>query len=221
MSNANVDSRFKWMLDSLQQMDPTIENIVVYSKFVVGYLLQQNGPNPGWRKANIEGPVYLLRRRQAPKYQLLIKNQCRAHDLLDNLHPDWELDCQKHYVFYKVEDCEQKIRGLWFHDDAERQRIETALENTLEEVRRATGAPQPSPPVTNDGTQETSQAQPLLQQPHQQQQVQTYTGGSEQVVVTTATLRSALISLASDETFLNMLMAKLQEASHESQASQG
>merc|ERR1712060_520981 len=58
-----------------------------------------------------------------------------TNDLLDDLHPDWELDCQKNYVFYKVEDPTKRIRGLWFHDDMERQKLESALEKTLEEIR--------------------------------------------------------------------------------------
>merc|ERR1719188_2621008 len=89
MSQAGTDqARLKGMLESLQQQDPDISNIVVYSKFVVAYLLQQDGPNPGWRKANIEGPVYLVRRRALPRYQLLVKNQFSNNDLLDDLHPD-------------------------------------------------------------------------------------------------------------------------------------
>merc|ERR1719188_108166 len=136
MANSGIEqARFGSMLESLQQQDAEIDHIVVYSKFVVAYLLQQDGPNPGWRKANIEGPVYLVRRRVNPRYQLLVKNQFSQNNLLDSLHPDWELDCQKNYVFYKVEDPSKRIRGLWFHDDAERTKIEEALERTLDELR--------------------------------------------------------------------------------------
>ena len=28
--------------------------------------MQQEGASPGWRKANIEGPVYLIKRQKAP-----------------------------------------------------------------------------------------------------------------------------------------------------------
>merc|ERR1719263_1539154 len=111
------------MLETLQQTDPNIDHVVVHSKFVVVYMLHQDEPSPGWRKANIEGPVYLVRRRSAPRWQLLVKNQFSTNDLLDNLHPDWELDCQKNCVFYKVEDPAKRIRGLWFHDDQERTKI--------------------------------------------------------------------------------------------------
>jgi len=135
MAGGMEQARFKGMLESLQQTDPDIDHIVTYSKFVVVYLLQQDGANPGWQKANIDGPVYLVRRRTLPRYQFLVKNRFSTNDLLDNLHPEWALDCQKNYVFYKVEDPAKRIRGLWFHDDQERQRIEESLNKTLEEIR--------------------------------------------------------------------------------------
>merc|ERR1712232_231837 len=131
------------MLETLQNsQDEHIVKIRAYSKFVVAYLLQQDGPSPGWRKANIEGPVYLVKRNGAPKYQVLVLNQFNNNNLVDGFHASWELDCQKNYVFYKVEDTSKRIRGLWFHDDAERQKMENALEATLKEIRaEGQGAP--------------------------------------------------------------------------------
>jgi len=216
MSNSVIEqARFKGILESLQQQDPNIEHIVAYSKFVVAYLLQQDGPNPGWRKANIEGPVYIIRRRGHPRYQLLVNNQFSNNDLLDNLHPDWELDCQKNYVFYKVEDANKRIRGLWFHDDAERQRIEAFLEKTLEDIR----SPEPQ-----------SEPQPRKMEPPQQEPVQSadatqgtdglYTFGhakhieaasQDSVTISMTSVRTALHALADDENFLRTVMQKLKE----------
>eukprot|EP00429_Kryptoperidinium_foliaceum_P091832 CAMPEP_0176203662 /NCGR_PEP_ID=MMETSP0121_2-20121125/10693_1 /TAXON_ID=160619 /ORGANISM="Kryptoperidinium foliaceum, Strain CCMP 1326" /LENGTH=130 /DNA_ID=CAMNT_0017542569 /DNA_START=176 /DNA_END=565 /DNA_ORIENTATION=+ len=125
----------------LQQQDPLIEQVVIHSKFVVAYHLQQDGPTPGWRKANIEGPVYVVRRTGTPRYHLIVKNHDLTADLVDALHPDWELDCQSKYIFYKVEDPTKRIRGLWFHDDNERIRVEQQLEALLGELRN------PPPPA--------------------------------------------------------------------------
>jgi len=210
------------MLESLQQQDREIEHIVVFSRFVVAYLLQQDGPNPGWRKANIEGPVYLVRRKTVPRYQVLVKSQVNTNDLLDNIHPDWELDCQKNYVFYKVEDPTKRIRGLWFHEDQERQRIESALEKTLEEIRTAPQAePQVEPmPAKPKAAPPPEQPAPVpVSQPLESAQVDSlYTqfglaspepAPQESVTVTLATLRSALHSLADDDAFLKMVMLKL------------
>mmetsp|Transcript_16833 Transcript_16833/g.39483 ORF Transcript_16833/g.39483 Transcript_16833/m.39483 type:complete len:231 (-) Transcript_16833:123-815(-) len=219
-------ARFKGMLESLQQQDPDINQIVVYSKFVVAYLLQQDGANPGWRKANIEGPVYLVRRTTSPRYQFLVKNQLHTIDLLDNLHPEWELDCQKNYVFYKVEDPSKRIRGLWFHDDAERQKIEATLEKALEEIRTAPTEPQQEPlpaPVEAKAcvVNQPEVAAPVhtaadnaqlyqlggLQAPPEVNQPQ-----HESVTLTMSSLRTALHALANDDMFLKAVMQKIKNA---------
>jgi len=214
-------ARYQGMLQLLQQQDEEIEQIIGYSKFVVAYLLQQEGPNPGWRKANIEGPVYLVQRRVNPRCQLLVKNQFSTNDLLDTLHPEWELDCQKNYVFYKVEDPSKRIRGLWFHDDNERMRLEQLLEQTLEEVRKGPtkeliptqthtmpqhGMPAPAPGLSAPGL-----SAPGLSLPAEgQQDVMSSAAAGSQVTVSKESLRAAFHSLADDANFLNMVMKKLQ-----------
>lgn len=226
-------ARYKGMLDSLQQQDYQIDHIAVYSKFVVAYLLQQDGPNPGWRKASIEGPVYLVRRQTAPRYQLLVKNQFSTNDLVDNLHPDWELDCQKNYVFYKVEDPSKRIRGLWFHDDAERQKLEAALEKTLEEIRSkptepqtepqpigAPARPEPAPQVADPGhggaggDMDSLYAQFGLTKPGDAPAGgQAPAANEDRVAVSKESLRATFRALAEDDVFLSQFMAKLKDNS--------
>lgn len=199
--DSGEQARVKGMLDSLQSQDASIESILAYSKFVVAYFLQQDGQNPGWRKANIEGPVYLVRRNTSPEFRLLVKNQFSSQDLLDNVHPDWELDCQSHYVFYKVENPEHRIRGLWFHDDAERTRIEQHLGRalaTLRNRRSADAAPQAAPPA--------AAAPP-----------------AGAVAVNLASLRVALHALAEDDAFVRAVCENVQrvQAGHSATAAMG
>eukprot|EP00913_Durusdinium_trenchii_P031294 g29301.t1 len=86
MANRDMDQqRMRGMLEPLQQQDPAITQIVTYSKFVVAYLLQHDGASPGWRKANIEGPVYVVKRSTAPLYRIIVKNQFSTTDLIDDL----------------------------------------------------------------------------------------------------------------------------------------
>lgn len=229
MAAAALDqARYKGMLESLQQQDPDINSIVIYSKFVVAYMLHQDGPNPGWRKANIEGPVYLVRRRTLPKYQLLVKNQFSTTDLLDIVHPDWELDCQKNYVFYKIEDPGQRIRGLWFHDDAERQKLEAKLEQTLQELRTKPQEPEPQPlaqaPPQGHGFADPygRGSAPLAAAPcgamggmGAPQGMGGSMGGAmpqERVPVSRESLKMAVHALADDDMFLNAVMQKLKDS---------
>lgn len=220
MSNSDFleMARYKGMLESLQQQDHSIDKVCVFSKFVVTYFLQQESENPGWCKANIEGPLYLVERRASPKYQLLVKNQCSPNDLLDNLHPDWEIDCQKNYVFYKV-DGGKRIRGLWFHEDSERIKLETALEHALADMR--TGYRQPEMHF-GEGSAErgTLEEGADLQNLYAQfglAKPSNISGGDQQlagtdddsVTVSTRTLRNVFHSLADNEGFIGAVMQKL------------
>lgn len=230
--------RAQAMLEGLQARDREIEKLVVYSKFVVAYFLQQDGPSPGWRKANIEGPVFVVRRRSQPKFQLIVSNQNNSsNDLLDTLDADWELDCQKNYIFYRVENTvalpgpepgEQKlIRGLWFHEDSERTRVEGELEKCLEELKkdRDLGPPQGMEPTTgdhqsttggnawlaangvpksSDGAQETS-----LGANTQRSALSNGAQDNETVAVSRQGLRRMLHELAESDEFVEMLFQKL------------
>mmetsp|Transcript_60075 Transcript_60075/g.127263 ORF Transcript_60075/g.127263 Transcript_60075/m.127263 type:complete len:194 (-) Transcript_60075:83-664(-) len=184
------EARMQSMLQTLQMQDEMVEEVLVYSKFVVVYFLQQDQQNPGWRKANIEGPVYIYRRRTAPYFKLLVKHQSSSNDLVDNVHPQWELDCQKNYVFYKVEDPEEKIRGLWFHEDSERLRVEEIMKRVLKDLQN--GPPRQAPPQA-----QVAPAPAAM--------------GGDSVVVTRASLRAALRSLADDDAFVAKVVQKMKE----------
>eukprot|EP00928_Gymnodinium_smaydae_P069039 TRINITY_DN523_c0_g1_i1.p1 TRINITY_DN523_c0_g1~~TRINITY_DN523_c0_g1_i1.p1 ORF type:complete len:258 (+),score=54.18 TRINITY_DN523_c0_g1_i1:92-775(+) len=214
------------ILESLQQADADVDGLVIHSKFVVAYFLQQ-GQNPGWKKANIEGPVYLVRRRSFPKYQLIVKNQFSTHDLVDNVHPDWELDCQPNYIFYKVEDSTKRIRGLWFHEDAERIRVSSTLEKTMEAARSEPMAPALAPPSAPAMPPPSQQAPPAPQAPdamtmapelgmmvpaaavnHIAKQ-QAQAPGQGTIQITKRILRSAIHAMAEDEAFIDTIMRKM------------
>jgi len=229
MSASGIEqARFKGMLESLQQQDPEIDLIKVYSKFVVVYLLQQEGANPGWRKANIEGPVYIVHRRTLPRYQLLVKNQFSTNDLLDTVHPSWELDCQKNYVFYKVEDTSKRIRGLWFHDDTERLKIESILEECKEEVQNIPlEAPAAPVPPSTRREQETNPlalaTNPATSDPSQMDSLYAQFGltrpsagpgdsdTQDKITVSSSSVRAAMHALADDDTFIQSIMQKLKD----------
>merc|ERR1712070_884346 len=48
---------------------------------------------------------------------------------------DWELDIKSNYVFYRVDDASKRIRGIWFHDDSERQKFGEEVQELIESLR--------------------------------------------------------------------------------------
>jgi len=207
------------MLETLQRKDPDITIIVTFSKFVVVYVLQKDGSNPSWRRTNVQGSVLLVQRNSTPRYQLILKNQSDTQDLVDNLHPDWELDCQENYIFYKVEDPHQLIRGLWFHDDVERQKLEASLEKALGEIRPSAElqtAPQPQKAEPNlQSLQETDKFSAAAAQVDatvvQNRRLASNEAVSQDTVTVSVTsVRAAAHALADDEDFLKMIIQKIQ-----------
>lgn len=213
-------------VQKLQEKDSEVDAIVAHSKFAVAYYLHQDGNNPGWKKANLEGPVFIVRRKTHPRYQLwvtqsatgnVMQNLDTAPHLMDNLTAGWELDCQKNYVFYKVQEAQEKIRGLWFHDDTERLKMERALEETLDKIRNGedriveptkapADAPAPFQASGNHMVQDQLYSQFGLRNTDQ-------AASPDSVVVTKASLRQALHALVDDDNFLNDAMNKLKEKS--------
>lgn len=207
------------MLEYMQQLDPDVEQIVVYCRFVVAYWLHPDQPQPGWRKANIEGPAYLVQRRTDPRYHFLVKNQFSTDNFADDVHPDWELDCQTNYIFYKVErtNPNQRIRGLWFSDDSERGLFEHALRRIIAELhasgRPPTSALEQLPP--DPSTTEVPQACLALGDTASAEDVagESATVDTHSTVeVTSACFMDACHSLAEDPAILAVIMDKIRAA---------
>jgi hypothetical protein len=131
-------------IEQLQEANrPKVDKVIAHSKFVVAYYLSDHGSEPGWHKANIEGPVSISTKHD--KYELLVKSQFNSNSWAGILHTDWELDTQHNYIFVKVEDSTKDILGLWFKDDEERTRFMDQLEKALHEVGNPKPKPKPKP----------------------------------------------------------------------------
>lgn len=203
---------YRCMLEGVREADPAVESILAYSKFVVTYQMSPEISSPGWRRGDVEGPVYLVRRRSFPRYRIVIVNQFGEEDLIDSVHPEWELDCQANYVFYKVESATEHIRGLWFHDDAHRLRMQTALDHVLQELR-CSGPPGLSPPPIGPAAQHHGSYEDARRQGNAAQ-VPTpgaLIGQRGGVFCSSAELQQALRDLVDDDWFLSILMRELHD----------
>lgn len=115
-------------MSALRAQDPYIEHVVAYCEYTVSYLLDETEETAKWEMTDIRGPVYLLRRRDVPRYQLLIKSFDGSQSILDDVDPEWDLDPKENYLFYKTQHPQDQIRGLWFQHDASRREFTEAIE---------------------------------------------------------------------------------------------
>jgi len=138
IGHPNQDAvRKKNLLDALQRTDPKILEIMDHQKFGVLYVMMPDQLQPKWEDGNKSGAVYLVRRSEEPYYQVLLKNTNQnqeGQDLVDNVYPEWDIDSQENYIFYRICNMKENIRGLWFKEDNERITFLASLKNAHAEL---------------------------------------------------------------------------------------
>ena len=70
-------------------------------------MLKPGEPALGWKKIDIGGPVYIVRRRTKPKFQLIVEDRASIGGLADGIHVDWKLECHKNYIFHRTENASE------------------------------------------------------------------------------------------------------------------
>ena len=109
------DERRKAQLAALQADDKDIEDILLTASHVALYELKTETTGPAWRKTEVEGCLYVLKRRSRPKSMILIKNQSDSDegDFSQTLEGKVEFEVKESTIFYKVGE-RPTVRGLWF-----------------------------------------------------------------------------------------------------------
>jgi len=111
-----------------------IRRIMFYCDYVIAYLLHESDEASQWEKTDIRGPVYLVQRRGTPRYQLIVQSLACPKQLIDTLHPTWDLDPQENYFLFKTQNPKDQVRGFWLQHDADRQRLAGAVSSALLEL---------------------------------------------------------------------------------------
>eukprot|EP00928_Gymnodinium_smaydae_P031792 TRINITY_DN23221_c0_g1_i1.p1 TRINITY_DN23221_c0_g1~~TRINITY_DN23221_c0_g1_i1.p1 ORF type:complete len:139 (+),score=6.37 TRINITY_DN23221_c0_g1_i1:47-463(+) len=110
-------------------LDPGVDCVFASSSFVVIYFLQRRRDSKlAWRSGMIEGPLYVIQRSDSHQLQLVVNNAVSSNGLEDTINPSWVID-YRHlgYLFYDTGIASERIRAVWFHDDADRDGVTSAL----------------------------------------------------------------------------------------------
>lgn len=122
-------------LKLLQAEDPQILRVVFCCDYVVMYLLQESQEGESrWQEAGIRGPLYLVRRRGTPRYQLIAHDLASSKKLVDTVAIGWDLDPQENYFFFKTQHLDDQVRGFWLQHDTERQKLTSVVVSALMEL---------------------------------------------------------------------------------------
>ena len=137
------EARKRANLRSLQRIDKHTIDIIGVATHVVLYefLLDHNQ----WDKCNVEGSLFLTKRNETPRFQLVVLNRNSTENLEVPIHPGFQMQLNEPYLIFKNEgegggsgDSGQRIRGLWFHDAEERKTIFGLLQRVVKNAIHVT-----------------------------------------------------------------------------------
>jgi mRNA-decapping enzyme 1B len=95
-----------------------------------------------WEKRNCEGSLFVVKRSDAPRFNIVVMNRTSKENLVVAITSTFQMQVREPYLIFRSEKAnndtnEQQIRGIWFHNSEEREairnilsRIVTTLDNT-------------------------------------------------------------------------------------------
>ena len=84
-----------------------------------------------WRRKDIEGSLFVLRRSSEPRYQMLILNKKSATNYSEDVLGGFEFENAPPYLLYRNE--RDEVFGVWFYDQSECARLEGILQKIVKE----------------------------------------------------------------------------------------
>jgi mRNA-decapping enzyme 1B len=114
----------------LQRTDSKIIDIVGSATHVVLY--EFNSSAQAWEKRNCEGSLFVVKRSDTPRFNIIVMNRTSKENLVVALTSTFQMQVREPYLIFRLEKStdnasEQKIRGIWFHDSEEREAIANVL----------------------------------------------------------------------------------------------
>eukprot|EP00240_Pyramimonas_obovata_P015170 CAMPEP_0118935658 /NCGR_PEP_ID=MMETSP1169-20130426/15763_1 /TAXON_ID=36882 /ORGANISM="Pyramimonas obovata, Strain CCMP722" /LENGTH=186 /DNA_ID=CAMNT_0006878717 /DNA_START=105 /DNA_END=662 /DNA_ORIENTATION=- len=101
-------------LSVLQRFDPDVEDILVKAGHVAQYIL--NTEQMQWAKGEVEGSMFVVKRRSQPRFKFIILNQRSTENLVQDILGDFQCEVSKPYLFYRHNG---EVSGIWFYNEDE------------------------------------------------------------------------------------------------------
>lgn len=146
-------------LAAIKRVDPYAKAIIDSSAHVAFYTF--NADDTEWEKTDVEGAFFIYSRTAEPLYSIFINNRLNTNSLVEPIAGQLELQSQPPFLLYRNE--RSRIRGFWFYNKTECDRIGELVEKLI----KSGGQNGVAPPV--DRNVATKPKQPINQQQQQHQ----------------------------------------------------
>ena len=223
--NLTEEARKEANLRVLQRQDPEVLDILGFATHVVLYEFV----SPSWQKLDVEGSLFLVKRRDMPRFRLLVLNRNSNENYQVDLTSTFQVQEKDPYLMFRKYDG--TIQGIWFHNGPEREQMSALLQKVVKSLTvdpDAAAAALLSPLTISDNSQNGAKQQPPTPPVHrpspqatpQRQMSGTGSTASQSNAATDApvldkkSLQLALLSLLHDDRFLDLIHAQYLKVAH-------
>jgi len=112
--NLDKKSTNELNLSVLQRFDPDVEDVLVTAGHVALYAL--NTECMQWARKNVEGSMFVVKRRSQPRFQFIVLNQRSTENLVQDILGEFQCEVSKPYLFYRNNG---EVSGIWFFNETE------------------------------------------------------------------------------------------------------
>ncbi|XP_063695481.1 mRNA-decapping enzyme 1B [Culicoides brevitarsis] len=121
---------------AINRVDPYVKNIVDSSAHVAFYTF--NADTSEWEKTDIEGALFIYSRNAEPFHSIFINNRLNTNSLVEPITGQIDLQSQPPFLLYRNE--RSKIRGFWFYNSNECDRIGDLLKRLIKDCKKTNNA---------------------------------------------------------------------------------
>ncbi|EDS45470.1 decapping protein 1 [Culex quinquefasciatus] len=122
-------------LVAIQRSDPYAKDIINSSAHVAFYTF--NTAENEWEKTDIEGALFIYSRNAEPYHSIFINNRLNTNSLVEPINGQIELQSQPPFLLYRNE--RSRIRGFWFYNNSECDRIRDIISKLVAECNNNSG----------------------------------------------------------------------------------
>ncbi|KAK9840834.1 hypothetical protein WJX81_007923 [Elliptochloris bilobata] len=136
----------KLNLQVLKRIDPATEDVLATAGHVALYDFNQE--SSCWERKDVEGSLFLLKRRTNPRFQFIILNKKSQDNYVEDVLGGFQFEKSKPYLLYRNK--KDEVVGIWFYDQGECDKVEALLQRIVATFPPSAAAPVPAPAPAAD-----------------------------------------------------------------------
>lgn len=114
-------------LTVLRRIDPDIEEVLATAGHVCLYHMSVDTQQ--WARKNVEGSLFVLKRRSQPRFQMMVLNKLCTENYVETVHGGLDFEVNAPYLMYTHGNAE--IHGIWFYEKEDLEKISSLLTRLL------------------------------------------------------------------------------------------